>query len=1031
MRFLNNLSIARKMPIIMVFLVVISAVVSGVLSATKQRVEMIHHAEAALQAASDARIHELESTVVRAAADLMTTAGSETTAKFLAGFSQGFNVLGAAAQARLRDAYVDKNPHENRADLVETDASGLWAYAGPHKGFHPIARNLVDAFGYHDLLLVDLDGNVVYSVGKGNTFATNLAEGVYAAGPLGQLFAQMRDLGTDARGRVASVPFQPFPADAGVPATFIGTGVAGRDGKLAGFAVLRLRPTLLDDIVNRYSGLGESGVAYLVGPDRNALTDSRFETDFKAFDRLPDLPQIAAALDGAGGSEFGIGRAGQDALINYRPFNVAGLDWAMIVEQDKAEILASVAELNRSMVVQQGLVILGVSLFAFLFSSSLANPLKRVAEKMKDIAEGQYDTEVPDTRRTDEIGQIARRLEEFRVALIDSKRMHFEGNFRGAAFANSRSAIMMSDREHKILHVNTALVDILERYETAFNEHVASFEASKIVGRSMHDFHPPAIRDRVEKILSDPANLPFSTDIGFGDVRMALDISAVFDENDTHIGYATEWRDVTEGYMNNALLSAMDANQVKAEFGPDGTFLRGNQMFEDTMRTGTGGTGRIGALQSLSPDIANTFDRVVGGDAVFGRFEIPRDDGSSAMIDGSLAPVTDAGGRLLRIALIGNDVTEATAAMRASEVERMDMQENQRKVVEGLRRGLESLAEGNLTMRIEEAFSEDYEQLRADFNLAADKLLDAMRGVIENAELITGEASEISNAADDLSARTEKQAATLEETASALDQLTSSVSSAADGAAHAREIVENARTDAEASGKVVREAVEAMGEIEASSTQISKITGVIDDIAFQTNLLALNAGVEAARAGEAGRGFAVVASEVRALAQRSSDAAREINELIAASGGQVKRGVELVGQTGTALKGIVDAVTEISRNVAEIAESAREQSSGLGEINAAVNQLDQVTQQNAAMFEETTAASHALTREAESLAITMARFDTGKAGPATRSAVLHGLAMSPSSSHGMKTSIPTNPANATQSPAPSVDAFEDDGWDEF
>uniref|UniRef100_UPI0026381C7A methyl-accepting chemotaxis protein n=1 Tax=uncultured Aliiroseovarius sp. TaxID=1658783 RepID=UPI0026381C7A len=284
-----------------------------------------------------------------------------------------------------------------------------------------------------------------------------------------------------------------------------------------------------------------------------------------------------------------------------------------------------------------------------------------------------------------------------------------------------------------------------------------------------------------------------------------------------------------------------------------------------------------------------------------------------------------------------------------------------------------------LTTRIDRAFSADYDELREDFNSAADKLMAAMRGVVENADLIRGEAAEISSAADDLSHRTERQAATLEETAAALDELTSSVRSAADGASHANEVVESARQNAEASGAVVREAVGAMGEIETSSRQISKITGVIDDIAFQTNLLALNAGVEAARAGDAGRGFAVVASEVRALAQRSSDAAREINDLISASGGHVTRGVELVDQAGAALSGIVDSVTEISRNVREIATSAREQSAGLAEINTAVNQLDQVTQQNAAMFEETTAASHALTREAEALTSTMARFETGVA----------------------------------------------------
>jgi methyl-accepting chemotaxis protein len=299
-------------------------------------------------------------------------------------------------------------------------------------------------------------------------------------------------------------------------------------------------------------------------------------------------------------------------------------------------------------------------------------------------------------------------------------------------------------------------------------------------------------------------------------------------------------------------------------------------------------------------------------------------------------------------------------------------------VVSNIGSGLDALAKGDLTFRISEAFPGEYRKLQDDFNAAMETLQETMKTIAGATEGIRSGTGEVSQAADDLSKRTEQQAASLEETAAALDQITATVRKTAEGANHARDAVTTAKADAERSGEVVNGAVLAMAEIDRSSKEISKIIGVIDEIAFQTNLLALNAGVEAARAGEAGKGFAVVASEVRALAQRSAEAAKEIKTLIQASSTQVESGVDLVGQAGKALERIVVQVAEINAVVVEIAASAKEQATGLAEVNTAVNQMDQVTQQNAAMVEQSTAASHSLAQEAEELGRLVARFEVGR-----------------------------------------------------
>ena len=301
-------------------------------------------------------------------------------------------------------------------------------------------------------------------------------------------------------------------------------------------------------------------------------------------------------------------------------------------------------------------------------------------------------------------------------------------------------------------------------------------------------------------------------------------------------------------------------------------------------------------------------------------------------------------------------------------------------VVAALGTGLGKLANGDLASHIDETFPAEYEKLRADFNRAVDSLSDALVAVTRSTSGIRTASSEISAASDDLSHRTEQQAASLEETAASMDEITSTVRETAAGAAKVNSVVGEAKNDAEASGRVVREAVTAMGGIEKSSQEISEIISVIDGIAFQTNLLALNAGVEAARAGDAGKGFAVVASEVRALAQRSADAAKDVKTKILASTEQVENGVELVGETGKSLERIVDRINEISALVATIATSAEHQASGLQQVNIAVGEMDNVTQQNAAMVEQSTAAARSLASDADELARHVGRFKLATEG---------------------------------------------------
>ncbi|MBA3878891.1 MAG: methyl-accepting chemotaxis protein [Sphingobium sp.] len=390
-------------------------------------------------------------------------------------------------------------------------------------------------------------------------------------------------------------------------------------------------------------------------------------------------------------------------------------------------------------------------------------------------------------------------------------------------------------------------------------------------------------------------------------------------------------------------------------------------------------------------------------------------DAMQRMAGGDFDAVVPGAGRRDEIGTMAAAFEVFRGASRAQ----AESEAKQRAVVEELARAMDALAAGDMTYRIETPLAPEYESLRTGFNNSIEGLGEILTSVSDTASSVHSGASEIRAASDDLALRTEQQAASLEETAAAMNQVTAMVRDTAKGAADVNRSIDEAHREASEGGAVVKRAVSAMGAIEKSANEITQIINVIDGIAFQTNLLALNAGVEAARAGDAGKGFAVVANEVRALAQRSADAAKDIKALITTSAEQVSTGVALVGETGTLLDRMVARVGDISAMITTIADSAETQATNLQQVNGAVGEMDKMTQQNAAMVEESTAAARSLASEAEALADVVARFKLGGEAPARRAVA------------------PTRLAPRRKARAPMVTgnlalkSDQDDDWSEF
>ena len=521
--------------------------------------------------------------------------------------------------------------------------------------------------------------------------------------------------------------------------------------------------------------------------------------------------------------------------------------------------------------------------------------------------------------------------------------------------------VMIADRNLNIIYLNKALRGLLTEAEADLREELPRFSMSTLVGSNIDIFHKNPGHQRA---MLSALKTRHQATIWIRERAFDLTVTPL-KQNDAIAGFVVEWADAKARIQNvdyRNQLMAISRSQAVIEFTPDGEIVVANENF--LKATGyslaeiRGKNHRIFVNPDAEGDVEyrNLWETLRANEPRIGDIVRYAKDGRKIFLAASYNPITDENGRVVKVVKFASDVSGRVQAFTA------------------VGTALARLANGDLSFTLEQPFTKEFEPLRRNMNHAIEQLGTVLTAVSRSTEQIDTGSREISLGANDLSKRTEQQAAALEETAAALDQITVNVKNASSRAEEARVATQSANASASRSDQIVQDAVSAMARIEGSSHQISSIIGVIDEIAFQTNLLALNAGVEAARAGEAGKGFAVVAQEVRELAQRSAQAAKEIKHLIRTSSDEVQNGVRLVSESGEALKIIQENIVAVNEHMEAIASSAREQSTGLGEINAAINQLDQTTQQNAAMVEESTAASVALTNETDNLRHLVSRF---------------------------------------------------------
>lgn len=929
--------LAAKLVTILVVLCSLALGLMGGLTYFHARDRLIAEGRDALVGTTETRVAELSDWGGQVQSDLTFLAGAPFVTSALKSFRHGVRTAGEVGLPPPETIAYQRSLKTNHDTLADVSRRG----------------------NYSDILLMDVDATVLFSLRNPDWIGRNVSDAR-------SLMADVTEQTRLSAGRVVLSDFVPFGDQS---AAYAATGILGADGVLVGFLLAEIGVSNIETFLLRSRRSGDSRHSYLIGDDGRPRS---FLSEFPANWTVETSDPRFGSLRGARGTLDTDGDSAR--VVAYAPVRMLGRTFGLVTEQNRAELIAVAQDLRRETLISGVIVTLVAGLLAYLVALYIIRRIGDLSGALTRMRDGKLNTSVPLTRRKDEVGEIARIIDKLREALLRSRDAATENQRKGAALATTSAALMMTDTDFNIIYTNRSVVSLMQAKSRDFLTVDPSFDAEALVGRNMDCFHK--VPSKVRDLMADPKNLPFRTDIRVGQAVMQLQVDAIPDGDGQSIGMVLEWVDVTDMRRDQATLLAIEEHQVKAEFTLDGVPGEVNEIFSLCLEgKGLAGIEFMSVLcDNTSGDTgADILKDVSSGTPRTGVFRVDV-SGGELYFDGGFYPIRDLRGQPTSTVLIASDVTLAIQAAQEAEATRIRLEKEQAHVLECLRRGLTAFAAGDLTIHLTEPLAGNHDRIRLDFNRSSEHLGQAMRSVAHETSAMRQETAEIVSASDDLAKRTEKLAMTLQESAASLDELTENVASTAKGSLRSDTLIGEARTRAETSSGVVQAAVAAMSEISASSQEVVKVVSVIDDIAFQTNLLALNAGVEAARAGEAGRGFAVVATEVRALAQRCADAAAEIGSLITRSGDHVSRGVDLVAKTGDALEEIITSFTEISGFIGEIARAGEEQSKALAQINGAVNQIDHMTQENAAMFEETSSAAHALAHRSQCLAEAIGQF---------------------------------------------------------
>ena len=1077
MNAFNELKIAVRLPLIVVVVLVIAITAIASVAYIQGSNGVEEQVKSNLQSVLVSRKAELSSYISSIQEDLEITAASGYTRDAITAFSDGWQKLGSP-QTELKALYLTNNFHPTGSKNKLNDAGDGSDYSAAHAKYHPWFNRMLNDRGYYDIFLFDTQGNLLYTVFKELDYATNLLTGEYRGTDLGNALSA---------GLSSPSPtffdFKPYAPSNNAPASFMSQQVTDETGRVIGVLAFQMPIERIRNIMQQNAGMGETGEALLVGADQLMRSDSKFSNESTVLRTRVSDATVTAALRGQEGIEVVNDYRGNEVISAFTSIDVLGTKWAMVAKMNMEEVNRPGNEM--------GWTILGVA-FVFsvlmgvvgvLFARTITKPINQMAGAMGALAGGDAEVEIPRLGAADELGAMAESVQEFKVNLIErrkfqeqEKKAHEIAKVNArikAALDGAKTNVMLADNDFNITYMNETMVAMMQNAESDLQKDLPNFDVSKLIGTNIDVFHKnPAHQRGLLTALEET----YEAKISVGGRTFELVASPVFDADNERIGTSVEWADITDRLA--AEQKAQEIADSNAQIKQALDKVTANVMVADAnMHIAYMNESMLEMFQNAEADIKKVlpnFDssKLIGANPdIFhqnaahqrGMMQSLQSTHSTEISVGTRKftlianPVYNEDGSRIGTVVEWGDVTAerltevevnavVTAAVAGDLTQRLDLSGKSgfmRNVSEGINsfaevcdKGLNDIADmlkamsaGDLTKRITAEYQGTFDDLKQNANGTADKLSDVLTQIMMGAGEVSNASTEIASGSADLSQRTEQQASSLEETAASMEEMEGAVKQNAENAAEANTQGTTARGVAEKGGKVVENAVDAMSRIEESSRKISDIIVVIDEIAFQTNLLALNAAVEAARAGDAGKGFAVVASEVRALAQRSSEAAKDIKGLIVDSNTQVKDGVELVNEAGLQLKEIVSSIGQVTTLVSEIAGANQEQATGIAEINRAIAEMDEMTQQNSALVEETAASARSLEEQSDAMHERVSFFKVGDTGD--------GLTTERSSRNDtvlekvLKTKPKASTKNTSAKQEMATAGADDDDWAEF